>query len=248
MTARHTPPQPHRSAVPPEELAAYDRVVARQKAYDYGAFLQLLPAEHREAFAEAAGVADAGGECDPDDRVQPYMGAMLNSPPFMDLISELGVVARTRGEYPDSYSHADREWVDMVICEELRAWGVYYGHIWDAVAVGVRPEAIKALRQGRDEDLTREELQLARYIRQVLHGTVTSSSYLAIEQRLGRRGAVEYTALITFLIMTIRNMQAFGTQDVFPQEFVDDLIDLVIAGRVELPDAKARVPQLEPRT
>jgi hypothetical protein len=243
----HTPPQPHRSAVRPEEVDAYDRVVARQKAYDYGAFLQLVPAEHRNAFADAAGLADSGAECDPADRIQPYMGAMLNSPLFMDLISELGVVARTRGEHPDSYSHADREWVDMVLCEELGAWGVYYGHIWDAVAVGVRPEAIKALRQGRDEDLTREELQLARYIRQVLRGTVTGDSYRAIERRLGRRGAVEYTALITFLIMTIRNMQAFGTQDAIPRDFVDDLIDRVIAGSVELPDAKARIPQLEPR-
>src|SRR5262245_29596088 len=124
--------------------------------------------------------------------------------------------------------------------------GVYYAHIWDAVAAGVRPEASKAVRQGRDEDLTRDELQLAGYVRQVLHGTVTSESYRAIEQRLGRRGAVEYTALITFLIMTIRTMQAFGTQDAFPREFVDDLIDLVIAGKVELPDPKARVPQLEP--
>ena len=83
-------------------------------------------------------------------------GRCLNSPLFMDLISELGVVARTRGEHPDSYSHAEREWADMVLSEELQAWGVYYAHIWDAVAVGVRPQAIQALRQGRDEDLTRK--------------------------------------------------------------------------------------------
>src|SRR5262249_44925831 len=107
--SHRTPPQPRRSAVRPEEFAAYDRVVARQKSYDYRAFLELVPEEHRQAFAEAAGVTDTGGDCAPEDRVQPYMGAMLNSPLFMNLISELGVVARTRGEHPDSYSHANRE-------------------------------------------------------------------------------------------------------------------------------------------
>jgi hypothetical protein len=238
-----TPPQPHRDTLRPGEVEAYDRVVARQKAYDYESFLKLVPEEHRDVLAGALGLADTGAECDPDERVQPYMGAMLNSPLFMELISELGVVARTRGEQPGSYTHADREWVDMVLCEELGAWGVYYAHTWDAVAVGVRPEAIKALREGRDEDLTRDELQLARYVRQVAHGTVTADSYRAIEERLGRRGAVEYTALTTFLLMTLRNMQAFGTQESFPREFVDDLIERMVAGTVELPDPQARVPR-----
>ena len=68
------------------------------------------------------------------------MGAMLNSPLIMGLLSELGVVLRTRGETGESYEHADREWVDMVLAEEFGAWGVYYGHMWDAVTTGMQPK------------------------------------------------------------------------------------------------------------
>jgi hypothetical protein len=234
----HTPPQPERSEIAPEELAAYDRVVARQAAYNYPETRKLYPPEH---LLESQAHDAASG------RVQPYMGAMLNSPLIMDLISELGVVLRTRGEQGNSYEHKDREWVDMVLGEELQAWGVYYGHMLDAAAVGVRPEALQALREGRDEDLTRDELQLARYIRQVVRGTVTPESYLAIEERFGRRGAVEFTAFVGFLIMTIRLIQAFGAQP-RPEQHVNELIEMMVAGTVELPDAKARVPQLEPAT
>jgi hypothetical protein len=233
--SRHTPPQPAREDISPDELEAFDRVVARQANYGYPELRKLHPPEHR---------LESGDHDAATGQVQPYMGAMLNSPLIMNLISELGVVLRTRGERDDSYSHADREWVDMVLGEELHAWGVYYGHMWDAVAQGVRPEAIKALREGRDEDLSREELQLTRYIRQVVRGTVTSEAYLAIEERFGRRGAVEFTAFIGFLLMTLRLIQAFGAQP-RPQQHVDELIEMMIQGTVEIPDPKARVPQLE---
>src|SRR6202022_201477 len=123
-------------------------------------FVQRVPAEHREAVAAALGVSEGL----PIEHLQPYMGAMLNSPLIMNLVSELGVVLRTRGEQGNSFAHADREWVDMVLAEEFGCWGVYYGHMLDAVAVGVRPEAIKALREGRDEDLTRGGLALPRLL------------------------------------------------------------------------------------
>jgi hypothetical protein len=242
MPSPHTPPQPRREDVLPEEREAYDRVVARQKSYDYATFAKIAPEEHRELFEDI--LLNAPGDVGDDVRVQPYMGSMLNSPLIMNLISELGVVLRTRGDQGNSYEHKDREWVDMVLAEEFNAWGVYYTHMWDAVAVGVRPEAIKALREGRDEDLTREELQLARYIRQVARGTVTTESYLAIEERFGRRGAVEYSSFIGFLIMTLRLIQAFGAQPMH-EEFVNDLVERMVQGSVELPDSKARVPQLE---
>jgi hypothetical protein len=241
---RHTPRQPNRADVLSEEQAAYDGVVGRQRGYGYHEFVKLFPDEHHAALEAMVGVGTDDIECDPDDQVQPYMGAMLNSPLIMNLVSELGVVLRTRGEQGNSYSHADREWVDMVLSEEFKSWGVYYGHMLDAVAVGVRPEAIKALREGRDEDLTREELQLTRYVRQVVHGTVTPESYLAIEERFGRRGAVEYTAFIGFLILTIRLIQAFGAQP-FPEEFVNELVERVVARDIALPDKKARVPKIE---
>jgi hypothetical protein len=244
MASPHTPFQPSRDTFDSEELTAYDAVVARQKFYDYEKLVELVPPEHKQVVRET--VLDAAGdEVDPDGRVQPYMGAMLNSPIVMRLISDLGAYFRARGETSDGYHHADREWVDMVLGEELQAWSIIYVHAFDAVAVGVRPQAIRALREGRDEDLTREELIKARYIRQVARGTVTPQSYGAIEDLFGRRGAVEYTAVIGWLTMTFRLIQAFGAQPGFTPEMVDDLVGRLEAGTVTLPDAKARVPGLE---
>lgn len=245
MPATHTPPQPSRDEFEGDELAAYERVVARQMAYDYDAFTRRVPEEHRAVVAAAITNAP-GDDVDDDDRLQPYMGSMLNSPLLMDHLSELGVVHRTRGETGTSYAHADREWIDMVLGQELGCWGVFYVHAWDAVAVGVRTEALRALREGRDEDLTTEELVKAKYIRQVVQGTVTPQSYRKIEELFGTRGAVEYTAFVGHLLMTIRLIQAFGAQEGFTPKMVDDLIGRFEQGTVELPQPKDRIPALQP--
>ena len=61
-----TPPMPEREAIPPEELAAYDSVVARQTAYGYAGFVE------RSCTRMC---------CAPFRlRAQPYFGALLNSP------------------------------------------------------------------------------------------------------------------------------------------------------------------------
>ena len=78
MSAPHTPVQPARDTFDGAELGAYDHVVERQLAYDYPAFLAMVPAEHQRAFQNAT-LNPAGAEADPRHRVQPYMGAMLNN-------------------------------------------------------------------------------------------------------------------------------------------------------------------------
>jgi hypothetical protein len=243
VTSERTPHQPPRSAFDGDELIAYERVVARQKAYNYGSdFLANIPEEHRDLVM--ACMSPAGDEADPDDRVQAYMGAMLNSPLFMSTISELGVVGRTRGERGDSYAHADREWVDMVLGAELGCWSVVYLHMGDAVAVGVRPAAIRAVLEGREHELSAEESLKANFIRQIARGTVTARSYEAVADLLGRRGAVEYSAFVGFLLMTLRLIQTFDAQSGFNQDMCLDLIGRIESHAVGLPDPKARVPAL----
>ena len=92
----------------------------------------------------------------------------------------------------DGYSHADREFVDEVISAD---WGydvVLPLHIPDALASGVRLEAIEALRSGRDDLLTDDERFLATFIRQVESRTLTDESWERMVKRIGLRGAVEY--------------------------------------------------------
>jgi hypothetical protein len=114
------------------------------------------------------------------------------------------------------------------------------GHMPDAIAVGVRPEAIKAIRSGRDQDLTEDELLLATYIRQVVSGSTTEETRDAIEKRLGRRGLVEYTVFITVLQLTTRQAQAFGAPDP-PNSEVDRMLEELIDGTRPLPDWRAKI-------
>jgi hypothetical protein len=222
-----TPPLPPREAVREEEQAAYDSVVQRQTAYGYTEFVKrFLHEDVLRAF--------------PGDRVQPYFGAMLNSPLVAAGMSDLGAVYRTRGEHADGMSHADREWVDMVICEEVECFWVLYVHAPDAAASGVRPEAILAVVQGRDDQLTEDEQRKADFIRAVVRGTMTRELYQAVEAQLGVRATVELTAFTGHLLKTMRLMQAWGVPDI-TRDQLEEFVQAIVDGRVELP-AGARVP------
>ena len=215
--------QPPRDTVAPEDLPYYDRVVARQNAYGYG-----------RAPGEEAG---------------PYFGALLHNPRIADHISELGVIYRTRGETPGSYTHADREWVDLTVGNAISK-PILMGHMLDAVAQGVRPDAIAALLDDRLDDLTQRERQLTDYIRAVLSGEVTAERWTGIVELFGMLGAVEYTAFIGHLIMTSRLQSAFfagkeAEMAAFFDQKIRENLEGLLAETIELPDPKARVPSLE---
>jgi hypothetical protein len=223
-----TPAMPDREDVREDEREAYDRVVAQQRAYNYVPFVKtFLHPQVREAF--------------PGDRLQPYFAAMLNSPKISAGMSDLGVVYRTRGEYDDGMTHADREWVDMVLCDELECFWVLYVHAPDAASVGVRPEAILALVEARYDDLTPEEREKELFIRAVINGTMTADQYTSVETIVGVRAAVEITCFTGHLIKTIRLMQAFGVPDISRQD-VTEWVQAIVDGKIEIPDHHARVP------
>jgi hypothetical protein len=203
------PKQPARSEIDPAELELHDKVVAR-----------ALP-----VGADPTQAVDVG--C--------YFGALLHSPPFAANRQDMSSLVRTAGERGDTYSHADREFVDQVLSVYLKTNVIQLRHIPDALAVGIRIEAIDALRAGRDEDLNEDELALATYIRQVVDGEVTDESWNAMEQRLGTRGLVEYTYFITALHLTMRQYQAFGCYDPSEEE-IDELLRGFREGTRALPD------------
>lgn len=224
-----TPEMPPRNAIRPEEEASYDRLVAQQKAYNYPEFVKrFLHEDMLRAF--------------PGDKMQPYFGALLNSPLIAAGMSDLGVIYRTRGEHPDGMSHADREWIDMVMSEELNCNWVLYVHAPDAVAVGVRAEAILHLLLGQEEKLDADEKQKADFIRAVARGTMTPELYKSVEAKLGGvRAGVEFTAFCGHLLKTMRLIQAFGVPDITRAQLIE-FVEAIVAGRVKLPDPKARVP------
>jgi alkylhydroperoxidase/carboxymuconolactone decarboxylase family protein YurZ len=224
-----TPPMPSRDSIREEEREAYDRLVERQTAYGYTEFVKrFLHKEMLLAF--------------PGDSVQPYFCALLNSPLIAGGMSDLGVVYRTRGEYADGMSHADREWIDMVMSEELKCNWVLYVHAPDAVAQGIRAEAILALLRGEEEKLTPDEKLKADFIRAVNRGTMTETLYKAVEAKLGgARACVEFAAFCGHLLKTLRLNQAFGVRDVTREQLIE-FVQAIADGKIQLPDPKARVP------
>ncbi len=205
--------QPRRSDLASEDRDVYDNAVRRHHP-------DASPGEER----------DLGG----------YHGALLNSPPYSRLLEMGGATVRLVGETPGSYSHADREFVDQVLSADFKTNIINKTHMPDGIAVGVRIEAIKALRYGHEEDLTEDEKFLAEYIRASVAGKLTDALWDRMERRLGVRGAVEYTLFINYLLMTIRNMQALAGTEPSDAE-IDQMLKELEEGTRELPDFRVRI-------
>jgi hypothetical protein len=203
----------------PADLEAYDAVAKRRTGMG-----MATEADER------LGAPDVGD----------YFGALLNSPQLCAIAARMGTFVRTAGERPDSYSHTDREFVDQVLSADWKTNVVLGLHIPDGVAAGVRLEAIEALRYGREEELTEDERLLARYIRQVVSGTVDDATFAAMRERLGARGLVEYTGFILWLQWIMRMMQALDTANPSDEE-IDAIIEGLKDGNVAVPDFRERL-------
>ena len=173
---------PRRDEIDPQDLEAYDRALTH--------WTRTLS---------------------PDGSIlNPWARAMLHSPRFAEQRAELSRLLRTAPDRGGTFSHSDREWVGQVLSVHLQSNTIQLVHVPDAVAVGVRPDAIRALYARQDAGLTDDERLLATFVREVADGTVTDESFDAIERRLGSRGVVEYTFYITMIITVYRQAQAFG--------------------------------------
>jgi 4-carboxymuconolactone decarboxylase len=145
-----------------------------------------------------------------------------------------------QGQLRGTYSDAERELLDIALAVDLRDNAILAVHIPDAIAVGVRPEAIEALLNADDVGLTPGERQIVSYGREVIAGNVTDASYAALRDRFGERGVVELTILVGFLLMTIRLWQALGVSQPSDEE-IRELLRRLREGELEPPDANARI-------
>lgn len=170
------------------------------------------------------------------DRVEwsHWMAGIMYWPPYARNRVELSGLVLEAAEREGTFTHAQREWVDMVLATHLDTNVVMRTHLPDAIGAGVRPEAIAAVRSGNEEELTEEEATLADYIRRVVDGKVTDESFEAVRQIMGTRGVAEYTIFITVLQETMRQFQAFGATDPSDEE-VDQLLADIREGRKPVP-------------
>jgi hypothetical protein len=206
------PARPDRSQIKSEDLESYDYVIER---------LGSLTEEYRTSGPGA------------------YHGALLNAPQAAAALNRLGAVART-GSLRGSYSDAERELADVVLSVDLGYNGVLPIHLPDMFAVGVRPDAIDAIRSGRESELQPDERQLVEYVRAVANGRVTDELFDAMVKRWGISGAVDYSAFVCFLICTMRMWSAMGVRNPSDVE-IDELIAGLRAGNVTVPAADAHL-------
>jgi hypothetical protein len=201
---------PDRSEIEPDELEDYDLVVARTQ----------------RRYSEY-------------DMPSAYFGAIANAPVLAAALVRMGRLVR-EGQVRGAYSDADRELVDLVLSKDFGYNAILTVHAPDALAVGVRPEAMRAIRDGREEELTPDEAQIAAFARAVVAGDLTDQQHAEMVDRLGDRGALEFTVFVGFLLMTFRLWQAMGVPDPTDEE-MGRLIDDLLEGKVELPAADARI-------
>lgn len=168
-----------------------------------------------------------------------YFGALLHSPELCEHVSTFGRFFRTGGLREDSYAHWEREFVDQVLSADWKTNVVLRRHIPDAVAAGVRPEAIRALRNGQEDLLEEDERKLAAFIRDVVSGTLDNESFAFALGRWGARGTIEFIGFVLWLQWTIRMMQAIAVVDPEDAE-IDQILDGLASGSVPLPDISQR--------
>lgn len=205
------PRQPPRDEVAPESLSAFDTVIERAR--------RMLPDPER----------DAG-----------YYGRLMLTPDLGNQLSQVGRTVRAIGDNGNSFSHAQREFVDQILSADFGTNIVQGIHLNDAISTGVRIEAIEAIRKGHEEDLTDDEKQLADFIRRVVGGLVDKESWEAMETKLGERGVVEYAIFILFLQLTIRLMQAVGCESISDED-LDTMIAEFKAGNREADAFRKRI-------
>jgi hypothetical protein len=203
------PKQLQRAEVSPEERVYWDRAIRRRT-----------------------------GDPVPDEfDLGTYFGGLGASPPVCAIASEMGTFVRNCGNRPFTYTHAQREFVDQILCKDMGTNNVLYSHILDAVSAGVRLEAIRAIRENREEEVFNdEEKLLAKFIRQVMSGTVDDPTWAQMEELFGsERGVVEYCNFVLWLHWIMRMMQAMNTGD-HPDQEIDQLIADLESGARTPPD------------
>lgn len=119
-----------------------------------------------------------------------------------------------------------------------------WGHICDGLAVGVRPQAVLAILENREADLSPDERCFADLIRRFADGRIDAQDdWTFLNQQFGERGAVEYLAWLGHLTMTIRLIQAFISRLSISDADAAAKVRALIEDGLPLPDPRARVPR-----
>ncbi len=153
-----------------------------------------------------------------------YHESLLQIPIVAASVIKLGGAIVANVGNGETFTHADREWLDQVVAAELKTEIMQPAHVPMALAAGVRPEAIAALRSGQSDVLTEREAILAEFVREVVGGRVDNKVWSRLETILGQRGTLEYALFALHIQLNTRLMQALQTTPPPTSDEVDELL------------------------
>lgn len=163
-----------------------------------------------------------------------YFSRLLISPEATRALRMLGGAVRKFEYTPGSgsYSPADHELADLVLCFDAEYWALLRIHTPSAVVAGIAVETIEALRDGREDELDDDTRFVAQFVREVAAGTLTDATWDRMERRIGsERGAVDYVLLILLLQMHLRLHHVFKIEAI-PEDEYSAMLDELRAGGV----------------
>jgi hypothetical protein len=202
-TAARLPGLADPSTIPDDELDDYEVAIERVQKYSPG-----------------NPVADARMKVDGQPYALPYWTAWTHTPRLLSTLLPSGQALVAIEGLPGHIRQTDHELIDLVIGFDTGYWGLHAGHTPNAIAAGVRVEAIEALADGREDLLTDDERQQVEFIRAVHNGGMTDDIWNRMVERLGSvRGAIEFAYFVCNLITHHRMMWAFGVPAVDESEW-----------------------------
>lgn len=207
------PPRvPSRDEVPEDERANYDAIVKAAH------FSLEVTKDGEKAF-----------EWNHSNLFMDYYSRLLVNPDAARAIRLVGGATR-KGEYFEgsgSFSAADHELIDLVLCFDADYWALLRIHTPSAVVAGVSVDTIEALRDRREDELDDDTKFVVRFIREVAGGTLTDESWDRMESRLGtERGVVDFVILILILQLHVRLHHVFKIEPISKEEYADMLAAL----------------------
>jgi hypothetical protein len=212
--ARRCPTLPPRDEIPEDQLDAYDMLVARIEEWKAN--------PNTIIDGEAYGV--------------PHFTALAVSPKIGKALSELGRAIQSEQDEPDQYTRLDHEMIDQLLAIDSGYYALVGGHTHAAIAAGVRIEALEAVADGRDDDLTDEERQRVDFIRAVRDGTMTDELWEQTIERLGsERAAIHFASHVLLLVFHHRICWAVGAPEM-ERDAWRDLLQEYKDGRRPVPE------------
>jgi hypothetical protein len=220
------PPRvPTRDEVREEERENYDAIV---KA---GEFSLEVTREGEKVF-----------DWDHSKLFMDYYARMLVNPDAARAIRLVGGATR-KAEYFEgskSFSAADHELIDLVLCFDANYWALLRIHTPSAVVAGVSVDTIEALRDHREDELDDDTKFVVQFIREVANGTLTDESWDRMETRLGsERGIMDYVVLILILQLHVRLSHVLKVEPI-PEDEYTAMLEILRSGAVSRSRDEAR--------